>query len=130
MTSELLDLAEEIGDAFDDLFLDAVLTRDVPGSTEPPYSTYDPGPPGTATYSMKALCESYSAFTRGQGLVGATDMKVMILATSLSVEPQPLDRIAIAVQGFSGQIVAGDTAGTPAVGTDPGKAVWTVRCST
>lgn len=126
VTSPILGLAAKVGKAFNGIFLDAVLTREVPGDGP----VYDPGPSTTVTYSAKALVETYSAFTRGQGLVNATDMKVMILATSLSTEPQPLDRIAIAVQGFSGQIVAGDTAGTPAVGTDPAKAVWTLRCST
>jgi hypothetical protein len=130
MTSPILGLAAKVGKTFNGIFLDATLTRDVPGSTEPPYSSYDPGPSTTVTYSAKAIVESYSAFTRGQGLVNATDMKVMILATSLSVEPQPLDRIAIAAQGFSGQIVAGDTPGQPPVGTDPGKCVWELRCQT
>lgn len=124
MTSPILGLAKTVGKALNGIFLDAVLTREIPGSGP----VYDPGPPTTVTYSCKALTESYGAYTRGQGLVAATDMKVMILATSLSVEPKPLDRIAIASQGFSGQIVAGDTPGQPPVGTDPAKALWECRC--
>lgn len=130
MISPLISLASTIGKAFNGIFLDATLTRDVPGSTEPPYSSYNRGPPTTVTYNCKALAETYSAYTRGQGLVNASDMKVMILATSLSVAPQPLDNISIPVMGFSGQIVAAGTAGQPAVSTDPAKAVWSVRCAT
>jgi hypothetical protein len=126
VSSPILGLAKTVGKAFNGIFLDAVLTREIPGSGP----AYDPGEPTTVSYPCKALAESFGAFTRGQGLVAATDMKVMILATSLSVQPRPLDKIEIAVQGFSGRIVAGDTPGTPAVETDPAKAVWSVRCST
>lgn len=126
MTSPILGLAKTIGKALNGIFLDAVLTREVPGSGP----VYDPGPSTTVTYDCKGLVEAYGAYTRGQGLVAATDMKVMILATSLSVQPQPLDKIEIAAQGFTGRIVAGDTSGTPAVETDPAKAVWSIRCST
>lgn len=126
MTSPILGLAAKVGKAFNGVFLDAVLTREVPGDGP----VYDPGPSTTVTYDCKALVESYSAYTRGQGLVAGTDMKALILSTSLSVQPQPLDRISIPDMGFSGQIVPGATPGTPAVQTDPAKAVWTLRCST
>jgi hypothetical protein len=126
MTSPILGLAKTVGKAFNGVFLDAVLTREIPGDGP----AYDPGEPTIQTFNMKALAESYGSYTRGQGLVAATDMKVMILATSLSVQPQPLDKIEIAAQGFSGRIVAGDTAGTPAVSTDPAKCVWECRAST
>jgi len=79
---------------------------------------------------MKAIAEEYSAGTRGQGLVGATDMRVLILTTSLKTQPQPLDRIIIPAMGFSGQIVPGDAAGVKPVATDPAKATWQARCST
>jgi len=126
MTSPILGLAKTVGKAFDGVFQDAVLTRETSGDGP----AYDPGEPTTQTYPCKALVESYGAFARGQGLVAATDMKVMILATSLSVQPQPLDKIEIAAQGFTGRVVANGTAGTPAVETDPAKAVWNCRTST
>jgi hypothetical protein len=123
-------LPATIGSALKAVFLDAVLTRDVPGSTEPPYSPFDPGPPTTATLTCKAIAQEYGSGVRGQGLVGATDMEVLILATTLSGQPQPLDRVSIPSQGFAGTIAPGNAAGTKAVRTDPAKATWLCRCVT
>lgn len=130
MASPLLGLSKTIGKAMKGVFLDATLTRMLPGSTQPPYTAYDPGPPTPRDYPCKAIAEVYGTFTRGQGLVAATDMKVDILVYSLSVQPAPLDRIVIPSIGFSGQIVPGDTPGTPSVSTDPAKAIWSCRTAT
>lgn len=105
------------------LFLDATLTRDVAGTIVDPA---DPPLPTQTTYNMKAIEENYSAGLRGQGLVGANDIQVLILASTLTVEPQPLDRITI--RGKTVTIVPMNTAGMKAVQSDPAKATWSCRC--
>lgn len=125
MTSPLLGLATKINKAFGNIFLDCVLTRSTPG-TGP---AYDPGEPTLTTFDCKAIANSYSAYTMASSLVNSNDMEVLILAASLSIDPEPLDKIEIASQGFVGIIVAGTTSGMKAVSTDPAKAVWSCRCS-
>jgi hypothetical protein len=124
MTSPLLgSLAATIGSAMSSLFLDATLTRDVPGTIVDPA---DPPLPTQITYSCKAIEQEYSAGLRGQGLVGATDIQVLILASTITVEPQPLDRITI--RGKTVTIVPMSAAGMKAVQSDPAKATWSCRC--
>lgn len=105
------------------LFLDATLTRDVAGTIVDPA---DPPLPTQVQYSMKAIEENYSAGLRGQGLVGADDIQVLILASTLAVEPQPLDRITI--RGKTVTVVPSSSAGMKAVQSDPAKATWSCRC--
>lgn len=125
MTSPLTGLASKINKAFDGVFLDAVLTRQaLSGGT-----AYNPGSETTTTYSCKAIANSYSAYAQANSLVNSNDMEVLILAGSLSVTPEPLDKIEITSQGFVGFIVAGTAKGTKAIQTDPAKAVWQCRCS-
>lgn len=107
-------LAKTIGSAFKTLFLDAVLTRDVPVISPDPA---DPLPPQTATYGCKAIVEGYSDYYKANGLVDAKDRKVLILATSLSVRPEPGDRVTIRNVTFTLQDVT----------VDPAEAVWTCR---
>jgi hypothetical protein len=127
MTSPLSgSLAATIGKAFKNIFLDATLTRD--GATTGP--AYDPVAGTAVSYSCKAIAQQYSTGMQGQGLVGATDAQILILATSLAVTPQPLDRISIPSQSISGTIVPADASGLQAVSTDPAKAVWQCRART
>ena len=115
MTSPLAgSLAKTIGSAFKTLFLDAVLARDVPVVSPDPA---DPLPPTQATYAAKAIVEGYSDYYKTNGLVDAKDRKVLILATSLGVRPEPGDRVTISNITFTLQDVS----------TDPAEAVWTCR---
>lgn len=115
MTSPLLgSLAKTIGKAMGGLFLDATLTRDVQGVGSDPA---DPPAPTPVEYACKAIHEQYSERFRLEGLVRDGDRKVLILATSLDVEPSPGDRITI--DGFVFLII--NTA------TDPARAVWTCQ---
>lgn len=124
MTSPLLgSLAATIGSAMSSLFLDATLTRDVPGTI---VDAADPPLPTQVEYTCKAIEENYSAGLRGQGLVGANDIQVLILASTLDVDPQPLDRITI--RGRTVTIVPMNTAGMKAVQSDPARATWSCRC--
>lgn len=124
MASPLLgSIANTIGNAMAGLFLDATLTRDVPGVATDPA---DPPAPTPVVYTCKAIEENYSAGLRGQGLVDARDIQVLILANSISVEPQPLDRITIRSRAVT--IVPADAAGMKAVQSDPARATWLCRC--
>lgn len=107
-------LAKTVGKAFNSLFLEAEISRDVPVISPDPA---DPLPPQTATYGCKAIVEGYSDYYKTNGLVDAKDRKVLILATSLGVRPKPGDRVTISNITFTLQDVS----------TDPAEAVWTAR---
>lgn len=117
-------LAQTIGRAASFIFMDATLT--VNTSTPGP-DRADPLPPTTATYTCKAIEQEYSSGVRGQGLVGATDIEVLILASTLSVEPKSGNRITIRNRTVT--IVPMSSAGIKAVQSDPARATWLCRCS-
>lgn len=115
MTSPLSgSLAHTVGNAFKTLFLDAMLIRDVPVISPDPA---DPLPPQNAKYGCKAIVEGYSDYYRTNSLVDAKDRKVLILAASIGVRPEPGDRVTINNITFTLQDVS----------TDPAEAVWTCR---
>jgi len=115
MTSPLSgSLAKTIGSAFKGLFLDAVLTRETPGTGGDPF---DPPPPVVTTYPCKAIVEGYSDYFKKNGLVDAKDRKVLVLAASLDVTPEPGDRITVQNVTFTAVTVA----------TDPATAVFEVQ---
>jgi len=120
------DMPDIIYGALGDEFFDCTLTRDGANSG----AAYDPVTATPTVYPCKAIAEEYSAGIRGQGLVGATDVSVLILAQSLSVQPEPLDQIAIASQGISGVIAPADASGVKAVMSDPARATWQCRVVT
>lgn len=122
MTSILDSLPNIIAGALSDTFRDAILTRD--GAATGPI--YDPTPGGAISYPCKAINDEWSAFYRQGGLVGATDRKVLILASTLATKPQAGDRIEILVDGVTLTVVP-EGSGQPAVSADPATAVWTIR---
>jgi hypothetical protein len=107
-------LAKTIGSAFKTLFLDAVLTRETPGEGGDPF---DPPAPVVTTYGCKAIVEGYSDYFKKNGLVDAKDRKVLVLAASLDVTPEPGDRVTVQNVTFSVVTVA----------TDPATAVWEIQ---
>ncbi len=121
MVSPLIGLSATVYKSFKSIFLDATLTRDGANSGH----AYDPDTATATVYPCKAIAE-YTTGTSGTDMAGAADAKVTILANSLSVQPEPMDRIAIAVQGFSG-VIANDP---KAVVSDPAKATWQCRVVT
>jgi hypothetical protein len=126
VTSPLVSsIAQTIGKAMAPIFLDATLTRDVPGTIVDPA---DPPAPTQATFSFKGIEQEYGSMDRAQGLVGETDIQILILASTLSVDPRPLDRLTI--RGRTVTIVAGGTGGMPPVKSDPARATWHCRCRT
>jgi hypothetical protein len=68
-------------------------------------------------FGCKAIFEKYSDYYWTNGLVDAKDRKVLILAASLEVTPEPGDRITIQNITFVIQNVS----------TDPATAVWECR---
>ena len=123
MVSPLLgSIARTIANAASFMMLDATLVRDVPIVGGDPA---DPTPPVThQTFTCKAMEDTYSSYDRANGLAGEKDVRVLILAKTLAVEPQPLDRITI--RGRTMTIV-------PSPGSitgDPAQATWTCRCMT
>jgi hypothetical protein len=125
MVSPLLgSLAATIGKAMSPIFLDAVLTRDVPVSSPDPA---DPLPPTTTTFPCKAIEDEFDSGTMGGGLVSDTDVKLLILASTLATDPKNLDRITI--RGRTYTVVPEGTSGLKAIMTDPARATWELRCS-
>jgi hypothetical protein len=115
MTSPLSGaLAAQVYQGMKNLFLDATLTRDVPGTITDPA---DPPAPTPTAYACKGIVEKYSDYFRASGLVSAKDRKVLILANSLSVTPAPDDRVTI----------SGVTFTVITVGTDPATAVFEIQ---
>lgn len=111
-------LARTVGSAFRSLFLPATLTRDmVP--TSPSFDPFDPPAPIPVEYGCRAIVERYAQKFRLEGLVEANERRVLVLTTSLSVRPQPNDRIT--VRGVTFTIVE--------VGTDPAEACWDLRAA-
>jgi hypothetical protein len=122
MTSPLLgSLATTIGKAMSGLFLDATLSRDTASAGGDPWNK---PPPTTATYACKAIHEDWGVSYVAGGLVNEGDVKVLVLASTLTIEPLPGDRVTIRSKTFT---VVPQGSGQPPVTTDPAKAVWTLR---
>jgi hypothetical protein len=125
VVSQLASLPKTINAAFKGIFFDATLTRDGANSG----SIDDPTTAAATVYSCKALATEYGRGIQGTALVGATDMNILILAGSLAVQPEPLDRIAITSQSISG-VIYGGADGLKAVTSDPAQATWQCRVVT
>jgi hypothetical protein len=67
-----------------------------------------------STYPFEGMIDQYSAFTKATGGIPASDVKVLIIAGSLSVRPQKDDELKIRDQWYR---VRG-------VSTDPAEATW------
>lgn len=119
MTSPLLgSIARSIYNGMKGVFYDAVLVRTTPG-TPNPSTPYIPATDTTASYACKAIVEQYSDHQIANGLVNASDRKILVLVNSLSVVPQ-VATDSITVLGTTYKIVA-------PVKTDPARAVWEVK---
>lgn len=121
--SILDDVAGIIADAAGDLvFKDATLTKttQVAGTNpwDPPAST------STTAYTCKALRDTFGATWLAGGLVDAEDVKVLILADTLSVTPEAGDRITI---GSDTWTIVPAGGGNAAVSTDPATACFECR---
>ncbi len=106
MTSLLAgSLARTIGKAMSGLFLPATMTR------------------GATSYPCRAIFDQWGKDSGSGGALTNPDVKALVLANSLAVEPASGD--VVALQGSTFVVVSNiDT--KPAVSTDPARAVWTL----
>jgi hypothetical protein len=105
-------LARTIGSALSSTFLPSTLRR------------------GTATYPCKAIYTEYSTGQGAEGVLTGNDATILVLATTLAVEPTPGDMITITGARFAqGQtfVVLSMTPRKAAVSVDPAGACWTLR---
>jgi len=114
-------LARTVYKSFKSIFLDATLTRDGVNTGE----GYSPNVGSATVYTCKAIAQP-SKGAQGTDIVSSTDTKILILRNSLSVNPEPLDRIAIPSQGIEGVIPSDPKA----VSSDPAAATWECRVVT
>ncbi len=106
MTSPLAgNLALTIGKAMGSLFLPATLTR------------------GTTTYPCKAIYDQWGTGSGPGGAVTNPDVKALVLAQSLAVQPASGDVVSLQGSTF---VVVSNSDTKPAVSTDPARAVWTL----
>lgn len=124
MASPLLKLPAIIGKAMSPVFFPATLTRDVPAAGP---NDWTPGESVPTDYSCRAIHEEWSASYLADGLVEAGERRVLVLASTLAVTPEPGDRITIRSETFT---VVPAEGGQPAVSSDPALAVWVLRART
>lgn len=110
-------LAATIYSGMRNLFLDATLMRDVVLPTSPAYDPADPPAPTPVEYTCKAIKDNYTLRDRADGLILQGDVKILILANSISVSPLLQDRVTI--QGVTFTLVDASV--------DPAMALWTCQ---
>lgn len=115
--------ARTVGRALAPTFLPATLTR-VTTAVPDPETPWIPGAATSTTHSCRAIHDIWDATWLAGGLVAAGEVKIVILAATLAVEPEPGDTITIRGETFT-IVPAG--AGKPAVSTDPARATWECR---
>ncbi len=129
--SILDDLPDVVAGALgDSVFFDGSIARDVPAAADTDKPWKSGGAATTTTFTCKAMIEQYGAGLRRDSLVNAGDVKVLVLAATLSTEPKPLDRITMTTGPHAGvtfSVVPSSTPGGDAVRTDPARAVWELR---
>jgi hypothetical protein len=106
MTSPLAgSLARTIGKALAPVFLPATLTR------------------GSTLYPCRGIYEQWGKASGAGGVITNPDVKALLLANSLAVEPNAGD--VVSLQGTTFVVVSNiDT--KPAVSTDPARATWSL----
>ncbi len=98
-------LARTIGKAMAGLFLPATLTR------------------GGTTYPCRAIYEDWGKASGPGGVITNPDVKALVLAQSLAVEPDSGDIVALQGSTF---VVVSNKDTVNAVSTDPARATWTL----
>jgi hypothetical protein len=110
------DIAALVSDGLEaaELPLDLTLTRTVAGTPDPD-EPWVPVTPTTTAYPCRGFEDSYSAYYLANQLVQEGDRKIVILAQSLAVTPEPGDQITSRGETFT---IVGP------VKTDPARAAW------
>ena len=109
-------IASQIYSGLKSIFLDATLTRDTIVAS-PDYDPADPPAPTPVDYACLAIKDNYTRFDMAGGLILVGDVKILILAGSITVTPAPQDRVTI--QGATFTLID--------VVTDPATALWTCQ---
>lgn len=112
--SVLDDIRAEIGSVFSDtglFFSEATLTRVSGGGG------WAEGNEAALTHPCKAMVEAYSDHLRAVADIPGTDVKLMIVGTSIAVDPKMGDTVTIGARNWS--IIRVDT--------DPARAMWTCQ---
>lgn len=97
-------IAATINSAFQNLFINATLTR------------------GVTVYTCKAIFDKWQKFLRGPDT--ASTYQILVLADSLAI--QPLINDIITLQGITA-LITSDIESKPAIEIDPAGAVWILR---
>jgi hypothetical protein len=121
VASPIAGLSRTIGGALAGVFFDATLYRDTAAAGT---NDWTPGAVTTTSYPCKALADAWSAYQIAGGMVAASDAKVLILAASISIEPQAGDRVTVRGETYT---LVSDGGSRPAVMGDPAKALWECR---
>src|SRR5690554_3914972 len=111
-------LARTIGSAMRGLFYECSVIVTTPGEFDPENPHIEPQPT-IATYPCRGMVDTFSDYQIANGLVEAGDRKVLILQTSLAIEPAVGMEVSIRGEKFT---ILG-------VNTDPAVAVWELRCN-
>ena len=113
------ELAAEVADALSNaaIPIDLTVTRMLPGSTDPPFAPWDPGPPTPDPHTCKGWPDVYMADELANSLILSTDVKVFVVATTLDIDPTPADTVT--VRGVTYQVIS--------VSADPALAIWTLQ---
>lgn len=114
------ELAEQIADALTeaDIPVDVVVTRTVlTDVNNTPWNPSDDVAVAT-DYPCQGLTDSYSALDIDGTLIRQSDIKVLILATTLAIVPSVTDTVTIGGKSYS----------VISVATDPATALWVCQC--
>ena len=111
-------IAATIGKAFASTFYACTVTRTTPG-TPNPATPWEPTTPTVTVYTCKGMVDEYSDYAVANSLVEAKDRKILILATSLDIEPDHATD-SVTIRGATYNIV-------PPVKIDPAMAVWEIQ---
>ena len=102
------ELADTIGDALidADIPFDVVLTRYEPGGGP----DYDPLPPIAVDYQCQGFVDTFGESYLATGLIESGDVKVVIIATTLAIEPSVGDSVTARGKSYSVLKVSADPA--------------------
>ncbi|SKA28424.1 hypothetical protein [Consotaella salsifontis] len=103
------ELAELVTDALTDANVprDIVVTRTLPGN---PYDP-DGGSGGTADYVGKGWVENYADADRDGALIGISDVRVIILTTTIAIAPSEADSVTVGGETYQVINAARDASG-------------------
>lgn len=107
-------IRSEIGGVFEDtslFFAEAALTRSAAGGG------WNDAPGSAQKYACKAMISAYSDHLRAVAGIPDTDVKMMIVGTSIEVDPLKGDTVTVG--GRSWSLIRVDT--------DPARAMWTCQ---